>query len=73
MVVRKRERFPLARRVAAVGSLKKPSPEYPATTRKRRQQPFVVGNVRPGSRLAVRENVHLRSDPRARMVEAARA
>jgi hypothetical protein len=40
MVVRKRERFPLARRAAAVGSLKRPSREYPATTRMRRFRPF---------------------------------
>ena len=32
------ERFPLPRRVAAIGSVKGPSPEYPVTTGKRRKQ-----------------------------------
>src|SRR6202035_1521475 len=34
------ERFPLPRRVAAIGSVKGPSPEYPVTTGKRRFQTF---------------------------------
>jgi hypothetical protein len=34
------ERFPLPRRVAAIGSVKGPSPEYPVTTGKRRFRTF---------------------------------
>ena len=34
------ERFPLPRRVAAIGSVKGRSPEYPITTGKRRKRPF---------------------------------
>ena len=34
------ERFPLPRRVAAIGSVKGRSPEYPITTGKRRLRTF---------------------------------
>ena len=51
------ERFPLPRRVAAIGSVKGPSPEYPVTTGKRRFRTFPPstrnGEVRPIAELEV--------------------
>ena len=51
------ERFPLPRRVAAIGSVKGPSPEYPVTTGKRRFQPFAnrdkIASVAPKRCLAL--------------------
>src|ERR1700738_2571886 len=44
------ERFPLPRRVAAIGSVKGPSPEYPVTTGKRRFRPFAALLWNRGSR-----------------------
>jgi hypothetical protein len=45
------ERFPLPRRVAAIGSVKGRSPKYPVTTGKRRFRPFAGPRLNRCSRL----------------------